>query len=404
MVFGHVRPVSAAQSFDAFTQGRALANDRQARDERQEVGNAFANGGYEAAAQTAGSQGNMQLATALSNELANRSQQERQQAMQEMQIAGGILMAASNMPPEQAGSFVQQQFGARGLEDLMPLASDPTQYRATAMSFQTVMDQVGQQNNERNFRRGVVEFDEAQNRQDARQAAQIDAATQRQLNDLNFREGQEGRARADARQAMRAEQAGARQEQVQAGQREQRSLAQFGQRTSLVIDSIDRAIGQSGRGNTGSLGGGITRSLGPIGQSARDMASTLDTIQANVGFQELEQMRRNSPTGGALGQVTEREIALLQSVLGSLEQTQSADQLDANLERAKVQIRKSFANIARAYEQDYGVAYQGPGADLLKEEQSGGDDIPTISDPSKARRLPSGSQFRTPDGRVLRVP
>ena len=34
----------------------------------------------------------------------------------------------------------------------------------------------------------------------------------------------------------------------------------------------------------------------------------------------------------------------------------------------------------------------------------GGQDMPTISSPDEARRLPPGTQFRTPDGRVMRVP
>ena len=40
-------------------------------------------------------------------------------------------------------------------------------------------------------------------------------------------------------------------------------------------------------------------------------------------------MRDASPTGGALGQVSERELGYLQSVLGSLEQSQTADELRA---------------------------------------------------------------------------
>ena len=46
-------------------------------------------------------------------------------------------------------------------------------------------------------------------------------------------------------------------------------------------------------------------------------------------------MRENSPTGGALGQVTERELAFLQSVEGSLDQAQSEDQLRQILQRLR---------------------------------------------------------------------
>jgi hypothetical protein len=56
-------------------------------------------------------------------------------------------------------------------------------------------------------------------------------------------------------------------------------------------------------------------------------------VKANAGFDRLQEMRNNSPTGGALGQVSEREIAFLQSTIGNLEQSQSADQLRQNLNR-----------------------------------------------------------------------
>ncbi len=46
-------------------------------------------------------------------------------------------------------------------------------------------------------------------------------------------------------------------------------------------------------------------------------------------------MRSASPTGAALGSVTERELALLQSTIGNLEQSQDDVQLKDNLRRVK---------------------------------------------------------------------
>lgn len=86
--------------------------------------------------------------------------------------------------------------------------------------------------------------------------------------------------------------------------------------------------------------------LGPIvakwgGTDAADLSALLDTIGANISFDYLNQMRQQSPTGGALGNVTERELALLQATAGSLSQSQSAEQLVANLDR----LEKQFAEI-----------------------------------------------------------
>jgi len=61
------------------------------------------------------------------------------------------------------------------------------------------------------------------------------------------------------------------------------------------------------------------------GTQAKGTAGMIKTIQANIGFAELNDMRKASPTGGALGQVSEKEIDFLQSVIGSLEQSQSKE-------------------------------------------------------------------------------
>lgn len=67
----------------------------------------------------------------------------------------------------------------------------------------------------------------------------------------------------------------------------------------------------------------------------------LDTINAAIAFGELTDMRAASPTGGALGQVSERELALLSSVKGSLDIGQDKEIIKQNLNR----IRESFQKV-----------------------------------------------------------
>lgn len=67
------------------------------------------------------------------------------------------------------------------------------------------------------------------------------------------------------------------------------------------------------------------------GTRAFDAKSLVDTVKANVGFNKLQAMREASPTGGALGQVSERENILLQSTIQNLEQSQSQAQFLENL-------------------------------------------------------------------------
>jgi hypothetical protein len=56
--------------------------------------------------------------------------------------------------------------------------------------------------------------------------------------------------------------------------------------------------------------------------SSRKLAGLLINLRAIIGFDTLAEMRANSPTGGALGQVSNIEINLLQAVKGTLDQGQ----------------------------------------------------------------------------------
>lgn len=122
----------------------------------------------------------------------------------------------------------------------------------------------------------------------------------------------------------------------------------------LLDKSIDDAMNMAGWNTTGFIG---QKFSGIGGTEAHDLQQTLATIKANVGFDRLQEMRANSPTGGALGSVSENENRLLQSVWGSVEQSQSADQLKRNLERLRKQKKESWARIMDAYEKDYGTRY-----------------------------------------------
>jgi hypothetical protein len=124
-------------------------------------------------------------------------------------------------------------------------------------------------------------------------------------------------------------------------------------KTELILDDITRAKGLVGPGTTGA--GAVLQHLPIIGQStdAGTMANLLKTIKSNVGFDELQQMRENSPTGGALGQVAVQEIEFLQAVLGSLEQAQKPEIFDYNLKRLEDYLKTRGEKRRRAFAQDY---------------------------------------------------
>lgn len=121
-------------------------------------------------------------------------------------------------------------------------------------------------------------------------------------------------------------------------------------KTTNVIGIIDKILPRIGYSTAG-----MGSYLGKIpGTTAYDVAADLDSIKANIGFNELAEMRANSPTGGALGNVSDNEGRLLQSVLANLQTGQSPEQLKSNLENVKKVMVQSWNRVRGAYDEQYG--------------------------------------------------
>jgi hypothetical protein len=94
------------------------------------------------------------------------------------------------------------------------------------------------------------------------------------------------------------------------------------------------------------IGGAIVGEKGGVlaaGSARRTAEERVKTIKANIGFDRLQQMRNESPTGGALGNVSNFEVELLQSVLGSINLDQRPDAILAQLTR----LDKIYGDIMR---------------------------------------------------------
>ena len=133
------------------------------------------------------------------------------------------------------------------------------------------------------------------------------------------------------------------------------SKVSFDRNADFVASQIDKALEQVGYATAGV--GGKTSWI--PGTPAKDLAATLATIKANIGFDKLQEMRSNSPTGGALGNVSDNENKLLQAVQGSLEQDQSPKQLKENLANIKRMLSEVKTEKERAYREDYGKYIKG---------------------------------------------
>lgn len=101
----------------------------------------------------------------------------------------------------------------------------------------------------------------------------------------------------------------------------------------IVLEDIGRVL-EAVESNPNLVAGPLGSMLSSLpGTGAHNVSSMLNTIRANVGFDRLQSMRASSPTGGALGAVSDSENKMLQSTLGALEQSQSPDQFARNLRR-----------------------------------------------------------------------
>jgi hypothetical protein len=134
---------------------------------------------------------------------------------------------------------------------------------------------------------------------------------------------------------------------------------------NVVMQDIDRALGKVKDAwipTTGPVGS-VAQYL--PGTNAHDVQNLITTIKANAGFEQLQQMRASSPTGAALGPVSDTENKLLQSTIGSLEQSQSERQFKENLMR----VRKIYNEVVN-----------GPGAEEPSPESAPSTSAPTVDD------------------------
>lgn len=117
-----------------------------------------------------------------------------------------------------------------------------------------------------------------------------------------------------------------------------------------VLGAIKEAKESTGTFTTGLLGS-MTRGI--PGTPAFDLVKTVETVKANLGFDRLQQMRDESPTGGALGQVAVQELEALQSTVRNLDTGQGTEQMMAALEKIEQHYNNYLEALDRSYQRQY---------------------------------------------------
>lgn len=135
------------------------------------------------------------------------------------------------------------------------------------------------------------------------------------------------------------------------------NIQRINDQTTLLETEIDRSLNNISEGSFGgalpTAGGGAILS-GVPGTNAKSLKERLDTVKSNLGLDKLQELRDSSPTGGALGQVSNYENEILQKIQGSLDQAQDPQELVRNLQRLKEHLRTRRQRIQDAYQRDFG--------------------------------------------------
>jgi hypothetical protein len=87
---------------------------------------------------------------------------------------------------------------------------------------------------------------------------------------------------------------------------------------------------------------------------ARGAQQIYDTLVASATFDALQEMRINSPTGGALGNVSDADIRLLKESIGALGQAQNEEDFFESLRIYEERLKQVRDRLVNRYRQSYG--------------------------------------------------
>jgi hypothetical protein len=98
---------------------------------------------------------------------------------------------------------------------------------------------------------------------------------------------------------------------------------------TTAMDTIKRAYNELNWANTGMVG--AVSDVLPGGGWAKDARALIKTLQSGLAASALQAMRDASKTGGALGNVSDKDLELLQTKIVNLDPNQSEEQLREQL-------------------------------------------------------------------------
>ena len=99
--------------------------------------------------------------------------------------------------------------------------------------------------------------------------------------------------------------------------------------------------------------GGIEGRLPSVTKNSTAAQALLNKIVARGQFRELQNLRNASPTGGALGSISDRENQALRAAFGAFDQTQGVDSFKQAITDALSQLEFAKGNIQQTFDDTY---------------------------------------------------
>jgi len=131
---------------------------------------------------------------------------------------------------------------------------------------------------------------------------------------------------------------------------------EIGALTSIIgqAENISGVAQEAGR----QVGAGTTGFFSPLkwigGTTAADLAGNLETIKSDAFVANITEMRKNSPTGGAVGNVSDKDLEMLQSLQTTFRQNLKPTTLRANLKKYQKIRAKVVADAKKGFVLKYG--------------------------------------------------
>ena len=124
--------------------------------------------------------------------------------------------------------------------------------------------------------------------------------------------------------------------------------------TGDIDAQIARAKALKEHPGLGYITGGVMGRLPSALPASTSAQADLNQLKAKAGFEALQSIRDRSPTGGALGNVSDTEGRRLEASAAALEQAQGTDDFKLKLDRYIADLERSKKSLKSAFDTQYG--------------------------------------------------